>query len=84
MFVVSTAAVITLISAQWALIETCKKLEVQGKLRTELVQLASGDPYLDAVVHEVLRLHPPVGETTRVVDPTFSSFACNSNFFALS
>ncbi|KAI0922142.1 hypothetical protein AcW2_006919 [Taiwanofungus camphoratus] len=74
----------TSISLTWALIETCKKLEVQGKLRTELVQLASGDPYLDAVVHEVLRLHPPVGETTRVVDPTFFSFACNSNFFALS
>ena len=24
-------------------------------------------PYLDAVIHEVLRLHPAVSETTRIV-----------------
>lgn len=30
-------------------------------------ELANGLPYLDAVIHEILRLHPPVGETARIV-----------------
>ncbi|KAK0448231.1 cytochrome P450 [Armillaria borealis] len=62
--------------AQWALIEMCKNVDIQNKLRTELVQFGNTDPtweqlnsslpYLDAVVHEALRTHPPVSETTRV------------------
>jgi len=63
--------------SQWALIELCRKPEKQQKLRDELSQfsgtdpsfdqLSTGLPYLDAVVQEVLRLHPPVTETTRIV-----------------
>ncbi|RDB20296.1 hypothetical protein Hypma_012676 [Hypsizygus marmoreus] len=67
----------TSISLTWALIELSRKVEKQQKLREELSQfsgtsdptweqLSSGLPYLDAVVHEVLRLHPPVSETSRV------------------
>ncbi|KAK0490225.1 cytochrome P450 [Armillaria novae-zelandiae] len=62
--------------AQWALIEMCKNVDIQNKLRTELVQFGNTDPtweqlnsslpYLDAVVHEALRTHPAVSETTRV------------------
>ncbi|KAK0227150.1 cytochrome P450 [Armillaria nabsnona] len=62
--------------AQWALIEMCKNVDIQNKLRTELAQFGNTDPtweqlnsslpYLDAVVHEALRTHPPVSETTRV------------------
>jgi cytochrome P450 len=68
---------------QWILIELCRKPELQEKLRAELNshfsdndgrdptwdELASSSvfPYLDAVVHETLRLHPPVAETYRVV-----------------
>ncbi|KAF8838202.1 cytochrome P450 [Paxillus ammoniavirescens] len=53
--------------------ETTSK--AQTKLREELSQihgdptwdqLSSGLPYLDAVVHEILRLHPPIPETTRM------------------
>ncbi|KAK0205805.1 cytochrome P450 [Desarmillaria ectypa] len=61
---------------QWALIELCKNIDIQNKLRTELVQFGNTDPtweqlnsslpYLDAVVHETLRMHPPVSESTRV------------------
>ncbi|KAJ7164471.1 cytochrome P450 [Mycena filopes] len=65
--------------SQWALIELAKQPDKQAKLRAELIQFgaAHGDPtwdqlasnthlpYLDAVVLEVLRLHPPVTETTR-------------------
>ncbi|KAF8871926.1 cytochrome P450 [Infundibulicybe gibba] len=66
----------TSISLTWALIELSKHQDKQQKLRDELSQFAGADPtwdqlssslpYLDAVVHEVLRLHPPVGQTTRV------------------
>ncbi|PBK72095.1 cytochrome P450 [Armillaria solidipes] len=66
----------TSISLTWALIEMCKNVDIQNKLRTELVQFGNTDPtweqlnssfpYLDAVVHEALRTHPPVSETTRV------------------
>lgn len=62
---------------QWCLLELCKQPDIQQKLREELLQFSPEDPtwdqfmnslpYLDAVVHETLRLHPPLGETTRVV-----------------
>ncbi|PFH47821.1 hypothetical protein AMATHDRAFT_66733 [Amanita thiersii Skay4041] len=66
----------TSISLTWALIELCKNQEIQQKLRDELRQFSSLDPtwdqltsslpYLDAVLHETLRVHPPVSEITRV------------------
>ncbi|KAF4616127.1 hypothetical protein D9613_011263 [Agrocybe pediades] len=66
----------TSISLTWALIELCRRPDKQQKLRDELSsfigndpsfdQLSTGLPYLDAVAQEVLRLHPPVSETTRV------------------
>jgi cytochrome P450 len=64
---------------QWALIELAKQPDKQTKLREELVKFGPMDPtwdqlasvsdlpYLDAVVLEILRLHPPVTETTREV-----------------
>ncbi|KAF8209168.1 cytochrome P450 [Mycena galopus ATCC 62051] len=62
-------------SLTWALIELAKQPHKQAKLREELAtfgptdptwdQLVSGLPYLDSVVLEILRLHPPVSETTR-------------------
>ncbi|KAJ6579630.1 cytochrome P450 [Mycena vulgaris] len=65
----------TSISLTWALIELAKTPERQAKLREELAQfgatdptwdqLVSGLPYLDSVVLEILRLHPPVEQTTR-------------------
>ncbi|THH10066.1 hypothetical protein EW146_g8484 [Bondarzewia mesenterica] len=71
----------TSISLTWALIELCKHLDIQAKLREELMaqfgasdptwdQLTYGLPYLDAVVHEILRLHPPVAEMNRMVSPS--------------
>ncbi|KAK0506763.1 cytochrome P450 [Armillaria luteobubalina] len=66
----------TSISLTWALIELCKNSDIQNKLRDELMQFGTTDPtweqlnsslpYLDAVVHETLRMHPPVSEATRV------------------
>lgn len=68
----------TSISLTWALIELSKDQSVQVKLREELAshfghdgdptydQLTVDFPYLDAVVHEVLRLHAPIWETPRV------------------
>jgi hypothetical protein len=64
---------------KWALIELSRNPSFQIQLREELTdhfsrggdptydELTSGLPYLDAVVHEVLRMHPPAWETTRVV-----------------
>lgn len=55
---------------------------MQTKLRNELTyhgidptydQLTNGLPYLDAVVHEILRIHPPIVEFTRVVCPRLLS-----------
>ncbi|KAK0455623.1 cytochrome P450 [Desarmillaria tabescens] len=66
----------TSISLTWSLIELCKNVDIQSRLRAELVQFGNTDPtweqlqsslpYLDAVVHEILRTHPPVLETARV------------------
>ncbi|KAG1882732.1 cytochrome P450 [Suillus subluteus] len=65
----------TSISLTWALIELSRHSDVQTSLREELFafgadptydQLKANLPYLDAVVHEILRLHPPVGEFTRL------------------
>ncbi|KIJ58857.1 hypothetical protein HYDPIDRAFT_101898 [Hydnomerulius pinastri MD-312] len=65
----------TSISLTWALIELSQNPDVQTKLRNELLehgtdptydQLSSNLPYLDAVVHEILRIHPPVPEFTRI------------------
>ncbi|KAG1780536.1 cytochrome P450 [Suillus placidus] len=65
----------TSISLTWALIELSRHPDVQTRLREELLafgadptydQLKANLPYLDAIVHEVLRLHPPVGEFTRL------------------
>ena len=70
---------------QWALIELSKNQEIQTKLRDELAQfgavdptweqLTNGLPYLDAIVHETLRTHPPVLEVDRVVR-TITHTAC--------
>ncbi|KAH9936872.1 cytochrome P450 [Epithele typhae] len=69
----------TSISLTWALIELCRKPEMQARLRDELrAQFPNSDPswdqlmngaglhYLDAVVHEILRLHAPLAVTNRV------------------
>ncbi|KAG1824968.1 cytochrome P450 [Suillus variegatus] len=62
-------------SESWALIELSRHPDVQTRLREELLafgpdptydQLKAHLPYLDAVVHETLRLHPPVPESTRL------------------
>jgi len=67
----------TSISLTWALIELSRNPETQIKLRNELLehgsdptydQLTNGLPYLDAVVHEILRMHAPVRETTRMAN----------------
>ncbi|KAI8984875.1 cytochrome P450 [Trametes punicea] len=69
----------TSISLTWALIELCRQPEKQARLREELKeQFPNSDPtweqltngaslhYLDAVVHEILRLHPPLTITDRM------------------
>ncbi|OAX33612.1 cytochrome P450 [Rhizopogon vinicolor AM-OR11-026] len=65
----------TSISITWALLELSKHPNVQTRLREELLsfgpdptydQLKANLPYLDAVVHEILRIHPPIPEFTRV------------------
>ncbi|KAJ7914059.1 cytochrome P450 [Mycena leptocephala] len=67
----------TSVSLTWALIELAKQPDKQTKLREELIKFGPMDPtwdqlasvsdlpYLDAVVLEILRLHPPITETTR-------------------
>ena len=63
-------------TVQWALIELSRHPDIQDKLRAELLafganptydQLSNSLPYLDAVVHETLRMHPPVPDFTRMV-----------------
>ncbi|KAF9224546.1 cytochrome P450 [Gyrodon lividus] len=65
----------TSISLTWALIELAQNPAAQTKLREELLtfgsdptyeQLSTSLPYLDAVVHETLRMHPAVPEFTRI------------------
>ncbi|KAG8219007.1 cytochrome P450 [Butyriboletus roseoflavus] len=60
---------------QWALIELSKNSDMQTKLRAELLkfgadptydQLANNLPYLDAVVHETLRVHAPLPDFLRM------------------
>ncbi|KAH0839441.1 cytochrome P450 [Lanmaoa asiatica] len=60
---------------QWALIELSKNLDIQSKLRAELLefgadptydQLPNNLPYLDAVVHETLRVHAPLSDIARM------------------
>ncbi|KAJ7598471.1 cytochrome P450 [Mycena floridula] len=67
----------TAVSMTWCLIELARAQEKQERLRKELLNLGSNDPtydqlssattlpYFDAVVHEILRLHPAVSETNR-------------------
>ncbi|KAG8218113.1 cytochrome P450 [Butyriboletus roseoflavus] len=63
------------ISLTWALLELSRNPDVQTKLRKELLEhgadptydeLTNSLPYLDAVVHEILRVHPPIAEFTRI------------------
>ncbi|KAJ7983088.1 cytochrome P450 [Mycena polygramma] len=66
----------TSISLTWALIELARHPEAQNQLRKDLARFSGSDPtwdqlvselpFLDGVVQEVLRLHPPVPETQRV------------------
>ncbi|EIW81471.1 cytochrome P450 [Coniophora puteana RWD-64-598 SS2] len=66
----------TSISLSWALVELAQNQSIQDKLRGELLhfsgndptyeQLTNGLPYLDAVVCEILRVHSPAQETTRI------------------
>ena len=65
------------VSLTWALIELSLHPEKQDKLRKELSEFANTDPtydqlmnnlpFLDAVAREIIRLHPPVEQTNRVV-----------------
>ncbi|KAG1837214.1 cytochrome P450 [Suillus subalutaceus] len=70
----STGFSLTL-SLTWALIGLSRHPDIQTSLREELLvfgadptydQLKANLPYLDAVVHEILRLHAPVGEIIRL------------------
>ncbi|KAG0696075.1 cytochrome P450 [Suillus ampliporus] len=65
----------TAVSMTWALIELARNPDIQTKLRDECLEFSSSPsyddltnklPYLDAVVHEVLRLHAPVKEIPRM------------------
>jgi cytochrome P450 len=59
----------------WALYALSRDLDVQAKLRDELLSVSTdsptmddmnGLPYLDAVVREALRVHAPVPATVRI------------------
>ena len=67
---------ILLVVMSWALLELARNPSIQTKLREELLaygsepnydQFSNSLPYLDAVVHEILRLHSPVTDFTRIV-----------------
>jgi len=63
----------TSIMMSWALAELAERPDVQKQLREELSEFSAVDPtwdqltvslpYLDAVVHEILRLHTPLPES---------------------
>ncbi|KAI6044112.1 cytochrome P450 [Pisolithus marmoratus] len=64
-------------SLTWALVELARNPDNQSKLRDELLAFGSEPtydqlqssltlPYLDAVVHESLRIHPPLTDFVRV------------------
>ncbi|KAI6012722.1 cytochrome P450 [Pisolithus orientalis] len=64
----------TSVTMTWALLELARNPDIQTKLRAELLafgsdptydQLTNNLPYLDAVVHETLRFHPPLDEFVR-------------------
>ena len=65
------------VSMTWALLELALNPEKQDRLRAELEEFTNKDPsydelrngllYLNAVTREVLRLHPAVLQTIRVV-----------------
>lgn len=68
--------VIAAVSLTWALIELAIHPEKQDKLRKELSSLGNDPsydqlmnelPYLDAVLREILRVHPPVEMNNREV-----------------
>ncbi|KAJ7499889.1 cytochrome P450 [Mycena latifolia] len=64
----------TAVALSWLLVELAKNPMIQDKLRNELLhvnaELTHNEivnlPYLHAVVYETLRLHPPMGDATRV------------------
>ncbi|KAI6044115.1 cytochrome P450 [Pisolithus marmoratus] len=64
-------------SLTWALVELARNPDNQSKLRDELLAFGSEPtydqlqssltlPYLDAVVHESLRIHPPLTDFVRI------------------
>ncbi|KAI6166079.1 cytochrome P450 [Pisolithus thermaeus] len=65
----------TSVTMTWALLELAGSPDVQSKLRQELLALGEEPtydqqqhslPYLDAIVHETLRVHPAVTDITRM------------------
>ncbi|KAI5986036.1 cytochrome P450 [Pisolithus orientalis] len=65
------------INLVWALVELARNPDVQTTLREELLacradptyeQLNKGLPYLDAVAHETLRLHPSIPDFERIAE----------------
>ncbi|KAF7354604.1 phosphoribosylaminoimidazole carboxylase [Mycena sanguinolenta] len=68
----------TAISLSWLLVELAKNPAIQDKLRQELRQVSRNFesseivklPYLHTIIDEALRLHSPLGDTTRVLKTT--------------
>jgi len=67
----------TSVATTWALFALTKRPDVQERLRVELLNVSTENPtmdqlnalpYLDAVVRETMRLHPPVPSTLRVAN----------------
>ncbi|KAH8795258.1 cytochrome P450 [Flagelloscypha sp. PMI_526] len=69
----------TSVSFTWALVELAKSKTIQSQLREELEQFkndpsydqlmsTSALPILDGVVHEILRLHPPLPQSNRIAN----------------
>ncbi|KAI6040867.1 cytochrome P450 [Pisolithus marmoratus] len=67
----------TSISMTWALLELVSNPDMQSKLRQELLvfgeepmfdQQQHSLPYLDAVVHETLQVHPPLTDFVRMAN----------------